>query len=122
MKESFGRLEFECGIECEVKESVKKNQAGAEIHTFLINWDYEKVEKDTEITIQLKEDAVGHMYYDYKNIPINFELYGCEGNLTVNFTVKEKSGFRVGEIYSKTAEIASKNGTVKTTTCNVFKL
>lgn len=62
MKESFGRLEFECGIECEVKESVKKNQAGAEIHTFLINWDYEKVEKDTEITIQLKEDAVGHMY------------------------------------------------------------
>lgn len=63
MQKAFGRIGFECGIDCEVKHSFEKNISGAVIHTFIIDWDYNEVREDTLLQLSIKEDAVGHLYY-----------------------------------------------------------
>lgn len=63
MQKVFGRLGFECAIDCEVSHSAEKKDNGAVVHTFSIDWDYNKVENDTLVTISLKEDAIKHLYY-----------------------------------------------------------
>lgn len=63
MQKVFGRLGFECGIDCEVTHSFEKTSKNAAMHTFDIAWDYEKVTEETKISITLREDAVGHLYY-----------------------------------------------------------
>lgn len=63
MQKAFGRLGFECDIDCAVEHTVVKKISGANIHAFLIDWDYNKVSEDSAIIISIKEDAVGHLYY-----------------------------------------------------------
>lgn len=101
---SNGKYAFDCDITTSGQHNVIINVGGRVINTTLKNT------MRGEITM----DAVGHMYYDYKNIPVNFNVLGCEGNLTANFTITEKSGFRIGEVYTKTEEIIAENGTVQT--------
>lgn len=63
MQKAFGRIGFECGIDCNVKHNVKINNSGSQIHTFKIEWDYNEVCDDTLVMISIKEDAIGHLYY-----------------------------------------------------------
>lgn len=63
MQQVFGRLGFSCGIDCEVEHDVQQTDSGAFVHSFVIDWDYDKVEDDTEIQLSLREDAVGHLYH-----------------------------------------------------------
>lgn len=63
MQKAFGRMGFECDIDCRVEHSVEKNIVGAEIHTFMIDWNYNEVEDDTFLQISVIENAIRHLYY-----------------------------------------------------------
>lgn len=97
---SMGSYSFDCDVTASGAHSVVINEGGKVINTTVEN----------KMSCEITMDAVGHMYYDYKNIPVNFKVAGCEGDISATFTVTEKSGFRSGEVYTKTEKIITENG------------